>query len=131
MLYTKCILSPIEERDGTRISVMSRHTLNDGTTPDLRITPDRYREWRREFAPPERLIGDYYKRGLSWEVFEDGYLAYLRSFEMIPKVQQLTRRATLEDLTLLCIENTPEHCHRRLLAEECLRYEPKLNLEHR
>jgi len=36
-LSTGCILSPRQESDGTRISVMSRHTLNDGKTSDERI----------------------------------------------------------------------------------------------
>ena len=37
-LYTKSILKPRSSRDGRRISVMSRHTLEDGVTQDKRIT---------------------------------------------------------------------------------------------
>lgn len=37
MLKTACILSERTEEQGVRISVMSRHTLEDGKTPDKRI----------------------------------------------------------------------------------------------
>ena len=42
MLKSKCILSSKKPEDGTRISIMSRHTLNDGKTPDERITEDSF-----------------------------------------------------------------------------------------
>jgi len=131
MLYTKCIFLPAERSDGTRISVMSRHTLEDGITPDPRIIPGIYREWRKEFSPPDKLVGDYYKRGLPWEEFERRYLIHLRLPEISFKVIALAQRAEAEHITLLCAEETPEKCHRRLLAEECLRYNHSLRLEHR
>ena len=37
-LFTKCILKEKENNDGLRISVMSRHTQNDGVKLDKRIT---------------------------------------------------------------------------------------------
>ena len=37
MLRTKCIKAPIESEDDLRVSVMSRHTLADGITPDPEI----------------------------------------------------------------------------------------------
>jgi len=130
MLYTKCIITEPEKSDGTRISVMSRHTLNDGITPDPRITLDKYNEWLREVAPPSKLIGGYYKRNLKWDDFEPKYLQYLRSPEISPKVKELAERAMNSDITLLCIEATAKYCHRRLLAEECQFYETELRVEH-
>ena len=70
MLKTKCILEPKEISDGLRISVMNRHTLNDGVTPDLRIDSSSYDLWFPWLAPPNLLLGDYYKRGLPWEQYE-------------------------------------------------------------
>lgn len=64
MLKTKSILAPIEETDGNRISIMSRHTLNDGITPHPRINNSSYQEWNKVLATPEKLIGDHYKRNL-------------------------------------------------------------------
>ncbi|MBI5803556.1 hypothetical protein HY448_02625, partial [Candidatus Pacearchaeota archaeon] len=63
-LYTKCILSAPSYVDRVRISVMSRHTLNDGITPDERITSEKFNLHVPELAPPLKLIGDYYKRNL-------------------------------------------------------------------
>lgn len=115
MLFTKCILAPADESDGHRISMMSRHTLNDGITPDSRIALDGI-EWRPVFAPPSRLLGDYYKRGLAWEDFERRYLAYL--VEIGEEVMRLVEESRTRDVTILCIEETCDFCHRRLLAEQ-------------
>lgn len=131
MLYTKSIIKEKSSEDGIRISVMSRHTLNDGITPDSRITKNCFDEHLQIVAPPSKLIGDYYKRGLSWENFEKRYLEHLKKPEIAEIVKQLARRAIQQDITLLCIEETAEHCHRRLLAEECRRYQHSLQVVHR
>src|SRR3989344_9342149 len=103
MIYTKSILKPRETSDGIRISIMSRHTLNDGVTPDSRINENSYDEWARVFAPPLKLIGDYYKRGLSWGDFERRYKKYLSSPEISSHVRNLASISLSENLTLLCI----------------------------
>lgn len=121
MLRTKCILLPRGPEDGYRISVMSRHTLTDGTTPDLRIAEDAFNDWWRTLAPPRTLIGDYHKRGMLWERFEDRYRDYLRNAVQQQKLKDLIWYANRETITILCIEKAPEQCHRRLIAEECER----------
>ena len=126
MLRTKSILAPKESYDGLRISVMSRHTLNDGITPDIRITEDLFDEWKKEFAPPLKLLGNYYKRNLLWENFEIKYLNYLES--IYNEVSNLAKKAIQENITLLCVEESPKRCHRRLLAEECKRIKPRLEI---
>lgn len=126
MLKTGCILENYDEPSVIRISIMSRHTLNDGTTPDLRITKDSYDEWWKIFAPPEKLIGSYYKRGLPWEDFERGYFEYLNSIKQ--DVESLALSALGADVRILCIEEAPEKCHRRLLAERCKNIYPELQI---
>jgi len=128
MLKTKSILYDKEDTDGLRISVMSRHTLNDGITPHPEITDSSYNQWLQILAPPVKLIGDYYKRDLPWEQFEQKYLDYIRSSNVQTEVQKLAERSLDSVITLLCIEESPEFCHRRLLAEECKRYQPNLVL---
>lgn len=129
MLKTKCILYPYEVSDGIRVSVMSRHTLNDGITPHPKIDSSSYNVWIPDLGPPARLIGDYYKRGLPWEQFEERYLDYIRNSGVEDFIKNLARRSLHSDITLLCIEPTPEKCHRRLLAEECRLYVPELELK--
>lgn len=105
---------------------MSRHTLQDGVTPDPAITPDRYDQWWPELAPPLKLIGSYYKRGLSWSSFQDGYREHLTTESAAQAVSKLIDLALDSTVTVNCVEDTPERCHRRLLAEYCLILEPNL-----
>lgn len=128
MLKTACILIPKNEsEESLRISVMSRHTLSDGVTPDERITNDLFDEFMPELAPPPKLVGDYYKRGLSWEEYEVQYKIYLRAIGDV--VLKLAQRACDEDITVECIEEEPDFCHRRLLAETCKELVPDLVIE--
>ena len=128
MLKTKSIILPREESDGTRISIMSRHTLNDGVTPHPKIISSSYDEWLSSLSPPAKLVGDYYKRGLPWEQFEQRYLEHIRQPEIKNEFQKLAEKSLDSVITLLCIEESPKYCHRRILAEECKRYEPSLIL---
>jgi uncharacterized protein YeaO (DUF488 family) len=131
MLFTKSILKPRAPEDGVRISVMSRHTLQDGRTPDERITSASYDEHNPLLAPPATLVGAYYREEVDWMGYELRYHTHLQRPGISDAVKQLAARALQQDITLLCIEETAEHCHRRLLAEECKRYQPKLDITHR
>lgn len=130
MLYTKCILGPIDKTDGFRVSVMSRHTLNDGVTPDIRIRNTIFDIHLKSLAPSPELIGDYYKRNLPWVDFERRYLEEIRYKDKISLVKFIAVMALKVDITMMCIEDTADFCHRRILAEECQRYEPELKVTH-
>jgi uncharacterized protein YeaO (DUF488 family) len=125
-LYTKCIKAPMSEEDGLRISVMSRHTLNDGKTPDPEITPELFDQHWRELAPPPGLVGRYHNQGLSWQQLENHYIAYIRQENITIRLRDLIDLAISGDVTILCVETDPEKCHRRLLAEECKRINTSL-----
>jgi uncharacterized protein YeaO (DUF488 family) len=129
MLKTKCILTPREILDGQRISIMSKHTLNDGITPNPEITQGSYGLWIPKLSPPLKLLGDYYKRGLTWEEFEKTYSQYLNTPEIQKEIKKLSHRALTSNLILLCIELTPENCHRRILANKFKIYQPQLILD--
>ncbi len=119
MLRTKSILEPRKASDGLRISVMSRHTLDDGYTPHPDINDLSYDRWMKTLAPPAGLVGDYYRRALPWSEFEKGYKLHISKPEVKPHVQKLARDSLDDTITLLCIEASPEFCHGSLLAEEC------------
>ncbi|MEK6914739.1 MAG: DUF488 family protein [Nanoarchaeota archaeon] len=131
MLYTKSILKDKDKSDGVRISVMSRHTLEDGITTHPLINKDSYDEWLKILAPTDFLVGNYYKIGFGWDLFSIEYLEEIREGEKKIEVEKLAMRSLKEDITLLCIEPSPERCHRRLLAEECARYLPQIEVVHR
>ncbi len=128
-LYTKCILAPREVADGLRVSVMSRHTHDDGITPDERICD--YDKHLPELGPSPVLIGSYLKRNLSWEAFAKRYLAEMRRPLAHRCVVSLAATALVSDVTLLCIERGVTYCHRGLLAELCQREFPRLTIIHR
>ena len=127
-LRTKTIKSIREDGDGLRISVMSRHTLNDGVTPDEGITEGSFDEWWPDLAPPARLIGSYYKRGLPWDVFEREFVRYLESPEVQSRLAHLIEISRISNVTILCVEETSEKCHRRLIAEACRKTDPSLEV---
>ncbi len=128
MLNTKSIKSWPQSIDGKRISIMSRHTMNDGITLDPEILPELYDEWWPELSPPPILIGAYRKRGMTWPEFEEGYREYLRLPLAMAKIAALIDLAKNGVVTVLCVENQPDQCHRRLLAEECILLEPGLEV---
>jgi uncharacterized protein YeaO (DUF488 family) len=131
MIYTKSIFKRPTKADGIRISVMSRHTLNDGITPDMRITSETYNCWYRELSPPEKLVGAFINQKISWEQYTNSYIKYLREPSIYPKVIALANKGLNKNLTLLCVEESANRCHRRLLAEECQFYCPKLIVIHK
>ena len=137
-LYTKCIFKERNEGDGIRISVMSRHTLDDGVTPDMRITVDLFDEHLQELAPRSKLVGAYYKGMITWDEFEQSYVSDIREAGVTEKVDELAMRAMRCDLTILCVEDSPMDCdengrlkcHRRVLAQECQARQLNLIVEH-
>jgi uncharacterized protein YeaO (DUF488 family) len=127
-LFTKCIFLPPEVADGIRISGMSRHTLDDGRTLDKRIVLKFgiYHMHLPILGPSAKLVGAWYRREISWREFEKRYLEEIRRPAKASFVRLIANLAMKIDVTLLCVEDSPEHCHRRLLAEECKRLKPQL-----
>ncbi|HET8815462.1 MAG TPA: DUF488 domain-containing protein [Solirubrobacterales bacterium] len=66
-------------------------------------------------APTQDILDDFKKkREMPWEEYEERFLRLLREREVEKRLspEDFSRRTVL-----LCSENTPEHCHRRLVAE--------------
>jgi uncharacterized protein (DUF488 family) len=64
-------------------------------------------------APTQELLDAYKKNGGDWSTYERDFLALMRQ----RKVESAVAPAQLDGACLLCSEATPEHCHRRLVAE--------------
>lgn len=72
-----------------------------------------------DFAPTKELLDDWKKKRISWEEYENIYNQLLidRSAENIFKEHYLDSQNVLShNICFLCSENTPDYCHRRLLA---------------
>ena len=66
-----------------------------------------------ELAPDETLFADYRKKGLKWDAFEPRFLDIMAT----RKIEDQFDPKALEGACLLCSEDTPHNCHRRLVIE--------------
>lgn len=73
-----------------------------------------------KFAPTKELLDDWKKQRITWNEYETVYNQVLieRKAESL-FIDRYLREAPdqTDNICLLCSESTPEHCHRRLLAE--------------
>lgn len=66
-------------------------------------------------APTQDILDDFKKKKeMPWEEYEDRFLALMREREI---ERRIDREGFARRTVLLCSEDTPEHCHRRLVAE--------------
>lgn len=64
-------------------------------------------------APTQELLDGYKKQRGSWDVYEQQFLALMKE----RRIEERISPDVIEDGCLLCSEDTPHHCHRRLVAE--------------
>ena len=79
-----------------------------------------------ELAPTQPLLDAYKKQKGKWEDYETGFLDLLRQ----RKVETALPQKVFEGACLLCSEEKPHHCHRRLVAEYLQRHWGNLNTIH-
>jgi uncharacterized protein (DUF488 family) len=66
-----------------------------------------------ELAPTEEILDAFKKKRGDWQVYEREF----RSLMSERRIEDAVPRDLLDRACLLCSEETPEHCHRRLVAE--------------
>jgi uncharacterized protein (DUF488 family) len=64
-------------------------------------------------APTQDILDDYKKRRGDWAVYERQFLDLMKSRH----IEESSSREILDAGCLLCSEENPVHCHRRLVAE--------------
>lgn len=64
-------------------------------------------------APTQGMLDDYKKHGGSWDTYEAQFRALLQQ----RAIERTVSRDDLDGACLLCSEEKPHHCHRRLVAE--------------
>jgi uncharacterized protein (DUF488 family) len=79
-----------------------------------------------ELAPTQEILDAYKKRKGDWATYETRFLTLLES----RRIEEMVPKADLQDACLLCSEETPEHCHRRLVAEYLKRKWGCVNIIH-
>jgi len=66
-----------------------------------------------ELAPTQEIMDNYKKRNGDWDLYERQFTGLLKA----RKVEKELDRKAFEGACLLCSEEKPAHCHRRLVAE--------------
>lgn len=64
-------------------------------------------------APTAEMLDTYKKKKGEWSAYERAFLALMKSRE----IENNIAREQIADGCLLCSEEKPHHCHRRLVAE--------------
>jgi uncharacterized protein YeaO (DUF488 family) len=99
-----------ESSDGQRILVM-RLWPRGVSKEKARIDG-----WMKELGTERDLIKKWKSGKVSWNEFEKEYRKSLNGKEDI--LRDLAVRSRRGNITLLCTDKDPEHCHRTILADE-------------
>ena len=79
-----------------------------------------------DLAPTQAILDAYKKHKGDWNVYERQFLLLMRERHVEDKVSP----EILEGACLLCSEEKPEHCHRRLVAEYLRQKWADIEIEH-
>ena len=77
-------------------------------------------------APTKAILDAFKKNGGSWQEYEDRFLDLMAQ----RNIETAVPPELIEDGCLLCSEDRPHHCHRRLVAEYLHRHWGGVRIEH-
>ena len=66
-----------------------------------------------ELAPTKQMLDDYRNKHKDWDKYEEQFLTLMRERRIENKVS----KEAIAEGCLLCSEEKPHHCHRRLVAQ--------------
>lgn len=66
-----------------------------------------------ELAPTKDILDAYKKNGGDWKTYEEKFLFLMEK----RRIENSLNKQVLDGSCLLCSEETPHHCHRRLVVE--------------
>ena len=79
-----------------------------------------------EFAPTKEILDAYRKEHHDWETYERQFLALMDE----RRIGKKGIKRLISNGCLLCSEEKPEHCHRRLVAEYLERHWGNVEIVH-
>ena len=77
-------------------------------------------------APTQEMLDEYRKGGGGWQRYESRFLDLMKE----RAIEKTVSREVLADGCLLCSEDRPHHCHRRLVAEYLQQHWGDIELRH-
>ncbi|MCL5010444.1 MAG: DUF488 domain-containing protein [Patescibacteria group bacterium] len=119
MLLTKSIQKTPTARDGIRICIMRR------------IKPEFVFDiWMPALAPSGELLKSYHDKQITWKDYERFFTKQVLNRQQ-KYLDILLSIAEKHVVTILCWEETPEKCHRRLVAQRIQKLNPSLTIKYR
>ena len=79
-----------------------------------------------DLAPTKDILNTYKKNKGDWKVYEHNFLELMK----IRRIEDKVPRELLDGGCLLCSEDEPHHCHRRLVAEYIKEKWGEVEIEH-
>ena len=79
-----------------------------------------------ELAPTQDILDEYKKNKGDWAVYEKKFLDLMRQRQ----VEKTVSREAVAEGCLLCSEDKPHHCHRRLVAEYLREHWGDVDIKH-
>ncbi|MBF2734482.1 MAG: DUF488 domain-containing protein [Betaproteobacteria bacterium AqS2] len=79
-----------------------------------------------ELAPTKDILDEYKKNNGDWSIYERKFLELMHNREIEKKIDP----STIENSCLLCSEDKPHHCHRRLIAEYLKEHWGNVDIQH-
>jgi uncharacterized protein (DUF488 family) len=79
-----------------------------------------------DLAPTKEILDAYKKNKGSWREYEDRFLNLMKK----RRIEETVPKELLDQGCLLCSEDKPHHCHRRLVAEYLNEHWGSVSIEH-
>jgi uncharacterized protein (DUF488 family) len=79
-----------------------------------------------ELAPTQEMLDAYKKEKGDWRLYEQRFLSLMRE----RKIEEKLPRSIFEGACLLCSEDKPHQCHRRLVAEYLQQHWGDVDVKH-
>ena len=79
-----------------------------------------------ELAPTQETLDEFKKQRGSWQLYEQRFLDLMRE----RRIEEKVPREVISDGCLLCSEDEPHHCHRRLVAEYLKQHWGDVDIRH-
>jgi len=79
-----------------------------------------------ELAPTKDILDEYKNNSGEWSVYEKNFIDLIGK----RKIEKKITKGILNNACLLCSEDKPDHCHRRLVAEYLKEKWENVKIEH-
>lgn len=79
-----------------------------------------------ELAPTQEILDEYKKQRGNWQTYETRFLALMKQ----RRIEETVSREVIADGCLLCSEDKPLHCHRRLVVEYLKQHWGEVDITH-